>query len=166
MKKLLLFFIFCSISLQSFAFSAGDFFIQNSRFWQNKFSLDILGRSDISAGFTFDMTGHKDIKDNIYAFHVPFMLQFPMIDLTLNPFWYPSTNNSDAYGGSIKLQGLIRDDEISMTSVRGYLNAAFSNQNTNISRGLAPQNKENFKKENSGKLHSLRKKDCKKFGSS
>lgn len=145
MKKLFLLFIFCNLVLQSFAFSAGDLFIKNSRFWQNKFSVDILGQSDISAGFTFDLTEHKDRKDNIYAFHIPFMLNFPMLDLTVVPFWYPESNSANAYGGSIKLEGLLRSDEINMTYVKGYFKTAFANQNTNIIRGVAPQNKENFK---------------------
>ena len=145
MKKLFLFLIFCGLTLQSFTLSVGDLFIQNSRFWQNKFSLDLLGQSDISAGFTFDVTEHKDRKDNIYAFHIPFMLNFSMLDVIADPFWYPNTNNASAYGGSIKLQGLLRSDEINATYVKGYLKAAYANQNINIARGLSPQNKENFK---------------------
>ena len=145
MKKLFLLFIFCGMALQSFAFSAGDLFIQNSRFWQNKFSLDILGQGDVSAGFTFDITDHRDIEDNIYAFRIPFMLNFPTFDLTANPFWYPQSNDASAYGGSVKLQSILRSDEINMTYVKGYFKAAFANQNANIARGLTPQSKENFK---------------------
>lgn len=145
MKKLSLLFLFLSLALKSFAFSAGDLFIKNSRFWQNKFSLNLLAQESISAGFTFDLTDHKDIKDNIYAFHVPFMLSFPIFDITVNPFWYPETNNAEAYGGSVKLQSLIRSDDVNMTYVKGYFKAAFANQKTNIARGITPQNKENFK---------------------
>lgn len=143
MKKLFLLCIFYSLALQSFAFSAGDLFIKNSHFWQNKLSLDILGQGNISAGLTFDLTDHKDIKDNIYAFHMPFMLKFLMLDLTIDPFWYPQSNDAKAYGGSIKLQSFIRNDDISMNYVRGYLKAAFANQKANITRST--QNKENFK---------------------
>ena len=145
MKKLFLLFIFCSFALKTFAFSAGNLFIQNSCFWQNKFSLDLLGQGEVSAGLTFDLTEHKDIKDHIYAFHIPFMLNFSMLDLTVNPFWYPESNNAEAYGGSIKLQGLIRNDEINSTYVNGYFKTAFANQNTNIIRGTSPQTKEKFK---------------------
>lgn len=145
MKKLILLFIFCGLALKGFAFSAGDLFIKNSRFWQNQLSLDIIGQDLISAGLIFNLTEHKDRKDQIYAFYAPFMLRFPMLDLTINPFWYPDTNKAQAFGGSIKINGLIKSDEINNTYVRGYLQAAFANQKADIVRGAIPKNKENFK---------------------
>ena len=145
MKKLLLLFIFCSLALKSFAFSAGDLFIKNSRFWQNQFSLDILGESLISSGLIVNLTDYKDRDDKIYAFYIPFIFRFPVFDVTINPFWYPQANNAQAFGGSIQLEGILRNDEINNTYVKGYLQAAFANQKADIIRGINPKSKENFK---------------------
>ena len=145
MKRFLLLFIFCSLALKSFAFSAGDLFIKNSRFWQNQFALDILGESLISSGFIFNLTDYKDKDDKIYAFYAPFIFRFPVFDLTINPFWYPETNDAQAFGGSVQIEGLLRNDEINSTYVKGYLQAAFANQKADIIRGITPRSKENFK---------------------
>ena len=144
MKKLLCLFIFCNLVLTARAFSVGDLFIKNSRFWQNQVSVDMFEKDLISAGVIFDLTEHKDRKNHIYAFHFPFMFSFPELDLTVNPFWYPNSNDAAAYGGSVKLSGLLRSDDVNNIYANGYLQAAFANQKTNISRG-GPQNKENFK---------------------
>ena len=73
------------------------------------------------------------------------MLDFSLLSLTLEPFLYPDSNHANAYGGSVKLEGLLRSDDISGIYAGGYLKAAFANQKANIARGAAPQNKENFK---------------------
>ncbi len=145
MKRLLLLLIFCSLTLKGFTFNAGDLFIKNSRFWQNQVSLNIFERDLISSGIIFNLTEHKDRNDQIYAFYIPFVLKLSILDLTINPFWYPDTNNAQAYGGSVKIESLIRKDEINNTYVKGYLQVAFANQKANIVRNLAPVNKENFK---------------------
>ncbi len=146
MKRLLLLFLFCNLTLASFAFSVGDSFIFNSRFWQNKLSLNAFEENVFSAGFTFDLTDHKDIKDKIYAFHIPVLLDFSMLSLILEPFIYPDiSNDASAYGGSITLTSLIKSDDINSTYVNGYLRAALANQKAKIARGTSPQNKENFK---------------------
>ena len=146
MKKLFLLFVFCSLTLRVFALNVGDLFIQNSRFWQNKVSLDISNGELFSSGFTFDITEHKDIKNKVYAFHLPFMLKVNILDLTITPFWYPNISNDvSAYGSSIKVESLIRSDEVNNIYANGYLKAAFANQKADIIRGIAPQNKENFK---------------------
>lgn len=145
MKKLFCLFIFCNLALTGFAFSVGDLFIKNSRFWQNEISASILERDTISAGFVFDITDYKDVNDKIYAFHLPFMLSFPIVDLTIVPFWYPDANDASAYGGSVKLEGILRSDDINNVYASGYLKTAFANQKANIVRGISPMNKENFK---------------------
>ena len=145
MKKLFCLFVFCNLAITGFAFSMGDLFIQNSHFWQNQVSANIINQDAISAGFMFDLTEHKDIKDKIYTFRVPFMINFSLIDLTIVPFWYPETNEATAYGGSIKLEGLIRSDDINNIYASGYLKTAFANQKADIIRGLSPVNRENFK---------------------
>ena len=71
------------------------------------------------------------------------MLNLSMLDLTIEPFLYPNSNDAEAYGGSIMLTSFIKDDDISDTYVHGYFKAALANQKTNIARG-GPQNKENF----------------------
>ena len=145
MKKLLYFFIFCNLILPAFSFSAGDLFIYNSRFWQNEISLNFTEQGPVSAGLTFDLTDHKDIKDKIYALHLPFMFNFSALDLTVEPFWYPDSSHAQAYGGSVAIQGLLRSDDINNIYANGYLKAAYANQKANIIRGALPQNKENFK---------------------
>ena len=140
MRRLFLLFTFCSLALQSFAFTAGDLFIQNSRFWQNIVSLGVLDNNNLSTGLVFDITEHNDIKDKIYAVRIPFMLKFSMLNLEITPFWYPDTNNAYSYGGSMKLEGLIRSDDINNIYAGGYLKAGFANQKAYI-----PQNTENFK---------------------
>ena len=145
MKKLLYFFIFCNLILPAFSFSAGDLFIYNSRFWQNEISLNFTEQGPVSAGLTFDLTDHKDIKDKIYALHLPFMFNFSALDLTVEPFWYPDSSHAQAYGGSVAIQGLLRSDDINNIYANGYLKAAYDNKKANIIRGALPQNKENFK---------------------
>lgn len=145
MKKLLCLCLFCSLGLSGFAFSFGDLFIKNSRFWQNKVSLDILSGSDVLAGFQFDLTDHRDLDHKIYAFRIPFMLKFNMLDLTFEPFYYPNTNNdASAYGGKLILKGVIRDDDINNSSSQGYLKVAYANQRANVQRA-AVTDKENFR---------------------
>ena len=143
MKKIFLLFLFCNLTLGSFAFSVGDLFIYNSRFWQNKISVDLFGENTFSAGVTFDLTKHKDINDKIYAFHLPLMLKFSILDLVFEPFIYPSSNDAEAYGGSLTLNTLIKSDDIANTYVNGYLKASLANQKANIARS-GPQNKETF----------------------
>ena len=145
MKKLFLLLVFCGLAVQSFAFTVGDLFIQNSRFWQNKVSLNILNSSAFSSGVSFDIAEHKDLKDKVYDFHLPFMFKFSMLNILLEPFWYPQNNQANAYGGNIKLEGIIRNDEINNIYASGYLRAAYANQKTNITRNIVFQNKENFK---------------------
>lgn len=145
MKKFLYFCLFCSLGLSSFAFSVGDFFIKNSRFWQNRFSLDILSGSDVLAGMEFDLVSHKHVENKIYAFRVPLMLKFNMVDFTLEPFFYPNTNNdASAYGGKFIIKGVIRDDQINNNSSYGYLKTAYANQSANVER-LGVVNKEHFR---------------------
>ena len=145
MKKLLCFCLFCSLSLSSFAFSIGDFFIKNSRFWQNRVSLDILSGSDFLAGLEFDLTSHRDVENKIYAFRAPLMLKFDMIDFTLEPFFYPNTDNdASAYGGKFTVKGVIRDDEIHNNSSYGYLKVAYAVQSANVER-LGLIKKEDFR---------------------
>lgn len=146
MKKLFLLFLFCNLTLSGFAFSMGDMFIYNSRFWQNKLSLDLLQNEIFSTGLSFDITEHKDIDDKIYAFRAPLMLDFSILNLVLEPFIYPDiSNNAQAYGGNITLTSMIKSDDINNTYAHGYLRAAFANQKANIARGTLPQNKEDFK---------------------
>lgn len=145
MKKLFLLVIFCSLTLSTFAFSIGDLFIYNSRFWQNKISLDLFGQSTFSAGATFTLTEHENIDDKIYAFHLPLMLKLSIFDLVFEPFIYPDvSNDAEAYGGSLTLNTLIKSDDISLIYVNGYLKASLAKQKANIARGGTPQ-KENFK---------------------
>ena len=146
MKKFLTFCLFLGLTLSSFAFSVGDTFIQNSRFWQNKFSLDIFSNNLTVIGLEFDLTEHKYVEDKIYAFRTPFIFQFPFIDFVIEPFFYPNTNNDAwAYGGSISIKGLLRDNTIANTSSLGNLKAALANQKANIIRKATPINKEDFR---------------------
>lgn len=146
MKKLFCLCLFSGLAVSSFAFSAGDLFIKNSRFWQNKFSLDIMSEEPVFLGFSFNLTDHRDFNKKIYSFGLPFMLSFPLFDLVFEPFIYPNTNNDAwAYGGSITLKGLLRSDEINNTSSQGYLRAGFANQNANITRIGGTNEKENFR---------------------
>lgn len=145
MKRFLFFCLFCSLSLSSFAFSVGDFFFKNSRFWQNRVSLDILSGNDVLAGMEFDIVSHRDIENKIYAFRVPLMLKFNMVDFTFEPFFYPNTNNdASAYGGKLTVRGVIRDNQITNNSSQGYLKAAYAVQSANVER-LGLVNKEDFK---------------------
>lgn len=145
MKKLLCFCLFCSLGVSGFAFSFGDTFIKNSRFWQNRVSLDILSGSDVLAGVEFEIIDHRDVENKIYAFRVPMMLKFDMVDFTFEPFFYPNTNNdASAYGGELTVKGVIRDNQITNNSSYGYLRASYANQNANVQRaGIV--NKENFR---------------------
>lgn len=145
MKKLLCFCLFCSLALSGYALSVGDLFIKNSRFWQNKFSFDILSGDDVLAGLELNLTDHKNFDNKIYSFRLPFMLKFQLIDFVFEPFIYPNNNNNaSAYGGSFSVRGVIRDNEISNNSSRGYLKISYANQNANIERsGIV--NKENFR---------------------
>lgn len=143
MKKLLLLFLFCNLTLGSLAFSIGDLFIYNSHFWQNRVSVDLLDENIFSAGVTFDLTKHDYANDKIYAFHLPLMLKFSMLDLVFEPFIYPHSNDAEAYGGSVTLNTLVKSDDITSTYVNGYLKASLANQKANIARG-GLQNKENF----------------------
>ncbi len=145
MKKLFCLFVFCNLALTGFAFNLGDLFIKNSRFWQNEISASIFEGDTVSAGFIFDLTDYEGSNDKIYSFHLPFMLSFPIVDLTLVPFWYPDANEASAYGGSLKLEGILRSDDINNIYAGGYLKTAFANQKANMARGTSPLNKENFK---------------------
>lgn len=145
MKKLFCFCLFCGLAVQSFAISVGDLFIQNSRFWQNKVSLDILSGDDILAGFEFDLTEHRYLEEKILAFRIPMMLKFSMIDIKLEPFFYPNTgNNASAYGGKVILKSMIRDDDLNNTSSHAYLKFSYANQNAEVQRAVIT-NKENFR---------------------
>ena len=132
MKKLFLLLLFCSLTLSGFAFSVGDLFIYNSRFWQNKISLDLFGESTFSAGATFTLTDHKDINDKIYAFRLPLMLKLSMMDFVFEPFIYPEAADAEAYGGSLTLNTLIKSDDISSTYVNCYLKASLAKQKANF----------------------------------
>ena len=146
MKKFLVFCLFCGLVSSSFAISVGDTFIKNSRFWQNKFSLNFFSGDTALAGLEFDFTEHRDIEEHILAFRAPFMLNFPLVDFVFEPFFYPNTNNDTwAYGGSVTIKGILRDNEITNTSSLGYLKASFANQSANITRTVSPLNKENFR---------------------
>ncbi|MCR5505351.1 MAG: hypothetical protein K6E94_07425 [Elusimicrobiaceae bacterium] len=146
MKKFLIFCFLCSLTLTSFALSVGDTFIKYSRFWQNQLTLNILSDGISALGVDFDLTDHRDREGKIYAFRVPFTFKFHLFDLSLEPFFYPNTNNDAwAYGGSITIKGLLRDNEIDNTSSLGYLKASFANQKMNILRTTAPLHKENFR---------------------
>ena len=144
MKKLLCFCLFCTLGLSGFAFSFGDLFIQNSRFWQNTVALDVLSGSDVLAGLEFDLVEHRDLDDKIYAFRVPLMLKFSFLDLNFEPFFYPKSNDAYAYGGKVTLKGVIRDDDINNNSSQGYLKFAYANQNADVER-LGITDKENFR---------------------
>ena len=144
MKKLFCLFIFFGLSISSFAFSAGDLFIKNSRFWQNRLSFEILTNSTVSTGLNFNLTDHKARKDNIYSFHLPFDIKTNFVDFIIEPFFYPNTNDANAYGSNFTISGILRENDIENSYVRGYLKAAFANQRANITR-TGSSNKENFK---------------------
>ncbi len=145
MKKIFYLFIFCTLSLNSFAFSVGDVFIKNSRFWQNKLSLEILTNDDVSTGLNFSLTDHKYRKENIYSFYLPIMMKTNFVDFIVEPFFYPNTNNdASAYGANLLIKGMLQENEIDSSYVMGYLKAAFANQKANIDRTGTPV-KENFK---------------------
>jgi len=146
MKKFLIFCLFCSLALPVFAISVGDTFIKNSRFWQNKLSINMFSGDVALAGFEFDLTKHRDINGHIYSFRVPLMFNSPLVDFVLEPFFYPNTNNDAwAYGGSLTIKGILRDDEINNTSSSGYIKASFANQKVNIARETIPLQKDDFK---------------------
>ena len=146
MKKFIIFCLLCSLSLSGFALSVGDTFIKNSRFWQNKFAVEIISEDTTLLGLDFDLTEHRDIENKIYNFRLPFMLRFALIDLVFEPFFYPNTDNdASAYGGSFIIKGLLRENQIDNSSSQGYLKIAYANQSANVARTSSPIQKENFK---------------------
>jgi len=144
MKKLLFVLLFCSLTVSSFALGAGDFFIKNSRFWQNQFYAEFLKTDFLAADLSFDIIEHKQVKNHIYAFRVPLMFKVYMFDFTLLPFLYPDIHNeASAYGGSFKVSLPLREDTISDIYSSGYLKFSYANQKANITRLTTA--KENFK---------------------
>lgn len=146
MKKLLFSVLLLSVSCGgAFAFDIADNYTHSSSFWRNSVSVSARPAYALSLGAEFDITGHENFDNHIYAFRLPVTLRSNDYGIVVKPFWYPdNANGAKAYGGKVILVAGVNRDEVAQSSSQAYIGAGFAAQQSDMLKNGVLELKKDF----------------------